>query len=196
MPGGSLYGPPELDLRSVFFYRDLHRHISRYWKAYLTAAEYSVLDMIFDRTIGWGKLWERISLNQFEGGVWTKTTVYSDGTNLSKRTIQRAITSLLKNRLVLAQTTKGSAAKYAINLAWKPPLNNKHYRQTLALADSSASEWQRLMQTNEDIVIALIERKGQGLFELESAYGERLPNDSAGEGERIGSPENGDFAVP
>src|SRR6266436_8429372 len=81
----------EIDLRNIFFYRDFHRYMSRYWKCHCSAAAYSVLDMIFDRTIGWGKLWEWISLHQFEQGVWNERRVFSDGTRLSKRTVQRAL---------------------------------------------------------------------------------------------------------
>src|SRR5947207_2303199 len=97
---GEPYPVKELDLRDLVFFRDFHRMISRYWKPHLSAAEYSVLDMIVDRTLGWGKLWELISLSHFVRGVWSDEITYSDGTGLGKRTIQRAIITLLKKGVI------------------------------------------------------------------------------------------------
>ena len=153
------------NLRSPFFYRDLHRYISRYWKCHMNASEYSTLDMIFDRTIGWGKLWEWISLQHFVTGIWNEKQVYSDGTGLSKRTVQRAIMTLESKGMILKRDCFGQCSKFALNLLWKPPsmryVNGKKAFHPLG----SEEYWNKSAEGKAAETWVLIQRGGADLYE-------------------------------
>lgn len=166
------YGNPELptkeDFRSLVFYRDFHRFISRYWKRHMTSAEYSVLDMIFDRTVGWGKLFEYISLNQFVNGVWNEKSVYSDGTGIPKRTVQRTLNRLLEKGLIVQKKWKtGMTTQYAVNLFWKPP--RLQYKDGRKLFQPSGYEtfWEKTATEESMAIQSRIEGAGPIIYEVD-----------------------------
>ena len=62
----------------------------------LTPRNYLVLMFILDRTIGWDKIWEKISVNHITAGI----TNVQNGFNLSNRTVYRAMNDLLDLGLI------------------------------------------------------------------------------------------------
>ena len=77
----------------IGYVRTMHRR----WMRVVTMPEFLVLSFVFDRTWGWSKRRERITLEQFQHGVWQKKggrKCISGGTGLTKPAIMRAIKTL------------------------------------------------------------------------------------------------------
>jgi hypothetical protein len=153
------------NLKNPIFYRDLHRYMSRYWKPHIKASEYAVLDFVFDRTIGWGKLWEIISLRHFATGVWNETKVFTDGTGLGKRTIQRALNRLVELGMVRKQGEKGERCWYSLNLLWEPPRFRYLKGKTPCRPAGSKSYWQDVADSKSAETYVIVQRDSEGLVE-------------------------------
>jgi hypothetical protein len=149
-----------LDLHNVLFFRDLHRYISRYWMAHLTAAEFSVVDMVLDRTFGWGKLWEYISLNQFVHGVSSHGKVFSNGTGMSKRTVQRAVRRLQASRTIFSKKAKGDLSRFALNLIWEPQAS-KYFDSKSSIGQAY---WSNDVTAQSSDLFAVIQREASVLY--------------------------------
>jgi len=160
-------------LSKTIFYRDVHRYISRYWKFHIGPAEYLVLDMVFDRTIGWGKLWECIPLNHFVYGMWNGEDVYTDGTGMGKRTVQRAIETLCSNKVIRKRGTKGEAASFAVNLLWKPPALAHLGLNTPECSTGAQRYWQDVAARESRKIYELIQLGGEGLYDCHFKKGRR-----------------------
>ncbi len=95
----------------------------REWFRYLTALQRLALLFVYDRTLGWGKEWERITMDQCSEGVWDQ-----DGrchaapfTSCRKRAAE-VIQSLVELGLVRTERRGMDRAKrYALNFDWKSP---------------------------------------------------------------------------
>jgi hypothetical protein len=149
-----------LDLDSVLFFRDLHRYISRYWKAHLTPAEFSIVDMVLDRTFGWGKLWEYISLNQFVHGVSSRGKAFSNGTGMSKRTVQRAVRSLQVSQAIFSKKTKGDQSRFALNLLWEPK-TSKYFDSESCIGQAY---WSKDVTAQSSDLFAVFQREAPVLY--------------------------------
>jgi len=105
------------------FGRDTLREINRKWKHDLTIYEWGAVVFVFERTIGWNKKWERISLRQFAQGVFGK-----DGTSYAAPFIScasragKTLDRLVERGAILRRYSKShdQAREYAINTKWKP----------------------------------------------------------------------------
>ena len=106
------------------------RVLFRQWLRVVTLPEFAVLCMVFDRANGWNKRAERITLEQFETGVWSDTTCISGGTGLARHTILTAIESLTgdkykdaKNRTPLVKEARSDRQIfYSINFDCMMPV--------------------------------------------------------------------------
>ena len=105
-------------LSSPVTQREVMKMILREWRPYLKLAEFSVLMVIADRTLMWGKLWERITLHHFTHGISRSGEVYCGGTGLSSNTVLTAIRGLHDNGFILAEKN-GQACRYALNYNWE-----------------------------------------------------------------------------
>lgn len=117
---------------------ELRKVIERQWSVALSLSEYRVLMMVFDRTMGWGKVWEKITYRQFIDGVQGGDgTVWHCGTGLTPATVSKCLSSLTEMRL-LFRNDKG---KYSINQAWTPmmkePKKVRSAEPTLAMPRAS-----------------------------------------------------------
>jgi len=90
----------------------------RKWNSLLTPAEYSVAAMIFDRTLMWGKEWEKIPERHFLEGVQTKKGSVNDGISLSRPTLLRTLKSLISKGAVRMRSPSNCrvANEYALNM--------------------------------------------------------------------------------
>ncbi len=104
------------------FIHEVQRKMLREWFRYLTALQRLALLFIFDRTLGWGKEWERITMDHCSQGI-----VGSDGvfyaapfTSCRKRAAE-VVHSLVELGLVRVESRKHDRAKrYALNFDWTP----------------------------------------------------------------------------
>lgn len=90
-----------------------HR-LDREWMSSLKPTEYMVLSLVFDRTIGWGKPSERITIRDFVEGKRNATC----GTSLSRRTVIAVLAALAKRGVLMRRGRDGNV--YEINFAWEP----------------------------------------------------------------------------
>jgi len=72
------------------------KYMSRFFYPYIKPSERIVLDFIVDRTIAWGKEWEKIRKVTFIKGMRNVTA----GTGLTEPTINRTLNSLLEKRFI------------------------------------------------------------------------------------------------
>lgn len=110
---------------ALYYLRILHR----VWMRPLSAAEFKIVAFVFDRTIGWRKRRERITLRQLSNGVPSGDgSLYSGGTGLSRRTIIDALSRLTgeacRDEKGLTPLVKEVDSPhwiwYSLNFDWKP----------------------------------------------------------------------------
>ena len=107
------------------FARDTLREINREWKHDLTIYEWGAVVFVFERTIGWNKEWERISLRQFAQGVFGKDgTVYAAPFISCASRAGKTLDRLVERGAILRRYSKShdQAREYAINIKWKPQI--------------------------------------------------------------------------
>lgn len=68
----------------------------------LNGGDTKVLSFIIRQTLGWGKLWDHISLSQFEYGITRNGSgkMVTLGTGLARNSIKRALRSLVEQDLI------------------------------------------------------------------------------------------------
>lgn len=71
--------------------------LHRRWMRAVTTPEFKVLTFVFDRTCGWSKKSERITLDHFQAGVWQGRKCITGGTGLTRPTIIAALANLTGN---------------------------------------------------------------------------------------------------
>jgi len=97
-------------------YRQWHQYILRCWTPLLDLEQLAIVTFVFDRTVGWGKEWERIPLKHFTDGVYSeKGEMYSPGCGVPRSTLMRRLAILVGGPL----DRKGKN-HYRINFEWKP----------------------------------------------------------------------------
>lgn len=95
----------------------------------VTPSEFKVLAFVFDRTIGWGKQSERITLKHFVRGVMSRGKSYSNGTGLARRTIITALGRLTGEQYrdehgftpLVKTASPGRSTSYSMELRWSGP---------------------------------------------------------------------------
>lgn len=92
---------------------ELQQLITRKFLPSLTPAEFVVLSYIFDRTIMWGRVSQRISISEFENGNRT-----NGGIPLARRSIVSALGSLKAKGVIVAVGNRRSGHSYGIDFAW------------------------------------------------------------------------------
>jgi hypothetical protein len=108
-----------------------------------------------------------LGINGAKSRVWNERKVFSDGTRLSKRTVQRALKELLEMGMIRCHGNPGRAAKYAINFFWQPP-EFKYINGTRAFSPAgSKSYWEAIASGQARTVVTLIQRVGEDLYERE-----------------------------
>ena len=104
---------------SPVVYRDLHRITTRTWMGHLTPSQMLIVAFVFDRTIGWGKDRERITLDHFMNGVSSHKDelVYAHGCGLCETTVKRTIRQLVGLGVITREN-----GWYGINFEWSPDM--------------------------------------------------------------------------
>lgn len=92
---------------------DLRQQITRNWIGLVSPSEYMVIDYIFDRTVMWGRISQRITLREFKNG-----NKLNRGLSLSERTISSSIKSLLVKGLITSVGSKRVGNSYALAIDW------------------------------------------------------------------------------
>ncbi|MFC1451776.1 hypothetical protein ACFLSJ_00350 [Verrucomicrobiota bacterium] len=106
------------DLDSPVFFREWFRELARRWGAVLNPAERSIVWMVFDRTLGWGKDREWIPWRHFTGGVVAASGhIVHPGTGLSRATVARHLARLIERGAVL----RFGRCVYGLNFEWRGP---------------------------------------------------------------------------
>jgi len=103
--------------------RAILRTIIREWFLDLSALERLAVLFVYDRTVGWGKTWERITMRQCAEGVWGEEGICYAAPFTSCKNRARTIMSHLVLRKVLLSrpsVTDGRSRVYALNLRWTP----------------------------------------------------------------------------
>lgn len=92
---------------------ELQQLITRTYLPNLTPTEFVVLSYIFDRTIMWGRVSQRISIREFEIGNRT-----NGGVPLARRSIVSALGSLKAKGVIVAVGNRRSGHSYSIDFGW------------------------------------------------------------------------------
>jgi hypothetical protein len=96
----------------LIFQRDFTRHLIRHWLKHLSGCEAACVLFIFDRTIQWGKLHERIPLRHFTDGIVSRDLkVYSEGVNFSRRQVSDSLKRLEAGKLIEVFSVTPTAPK-------------------------------------------------------------------------------------
>ena len=96
----------------IVFQRDFTRHLLRHWLKHLTGCEAACVLFIFDRTIQWGKMHERIPIRHFTDGIVSRDLkVHSEGVNYSRRQVMNALAALEAGGLIEVSSTSATAPK-------------------------------------------------------------------------------------
>lgn len=110
------YGNPEISS----LYIPVVKKLSHHWMGRVTSSQFCILVFIADRTLDYGKLWERIPRNHFLTGVLRREDGISlhGGTGLSESTLWRSLAILESDDLVLCRRSENRslANEYALNL--------------------------------------------------------------------------------
>jgi len=106
-------------LSSPVFYRDWSQTIDRLWQGHLTPFEFAIIRFIFDRTVGWGKEWERIPLRHFTEGVISKDDKCHGRSCLKPTAVKAALASLSEKGAILIQH-ESNCNHYSLNYEWTP----------------------------------------------------------------------------
>jgi hypothetical protein len=108
-------------LHSPAYFRDWFRVIERQWTPFLKPAAKSILYMVLDRTLGWGKQWERITVAHFVSGVPSRKgeggTGPHPGTGLGKDAVREWLAALEGAGALLRD-----GQFLSINYRWQPVL--------------------------------------------------------------------------
>lgn len=106
-------GPQPRSALSPIVKVQLQQRITRTFLPNLTPAEFVVLSYIFDRTIMWGRVSQRISIREFEHGNRT-----NGGIPLARRSIVSALGSLKSKGVIVAVGNRRSGHSYGIDFEW------------------------------------------------------------------------------
>lgn len=97
-----------------FFYRNF---LSRCMRTYLAPTEWAVLDFIFDRTLGWDKEWERISVRQFFYGSKPNEQGFQAFCGIgiqSETTLREALKTLVRYKLIQVKEHEGGSRSFSL----------------------------------------------------------------------------------
>lgn len=104
-------------LHSPAYFRDWFRVIERQWSPFLRPAAKTILYMVLDRTLGWGKEWERITVTQMVNGVKGRRddSVVHPGTGLGKDAVREWLEALVSAGALLRD-----GQFLSLNFRWSP----------------------------------------------------------------------------
>ena len=106
-------------------FREFSQKIDREWQMYLGPIGTAIVRMVMDRTVGWQKDIERISLRQFAEGVWQvkdgKRVCIHGGLRIAVGTLKRWLLKLEEVGVVRKiKDPDGGADFFSINKEWTP----------------------------------------------------------------------------
>lgn len=101
----------------------------RKWTGRFSFAEWAVVTFVFDRTVGFGKIWERITLDHIEFGVWSELgECVIPGIGGTRTTIVKCIATLTgdkykddEGRTPLIRRDAEGKIYYALDFKYKVP---------------------------------------------------------------------------
>lgn len=103
------------------FIREVHRQMVRDWFRHLTALQRLAILFVYDRTLGWGKEWERITMDQCSGGIYgSDGQCYAAPFTSCRKRASEVLRSLIDIGLLRVEYRgKDRAGRYAINFNWR-----------------------------------------------------------------------------
>ena len=104
----------ERDIKSARWQVAVFRHLSRVWRAHLTAPEFSLLHFFIDQTVGWGQRSKKLTLRQIAEG--TPATV---GTAMSRTQIKTHVKSLQEKGFIRVGEDKSTGLRVTPVLPWE-----------------------------------------------------------------------------
>jgi hypothetical protein len=106
----------QVDLKNAEFYRSWTRKIMRQWRAGLSGSELHVLLFITDRTLGWGKQWERITRKHFQEGVHSRDgEMVAAPVPIVGRTLDTALKRMEEDGIILVRDGNNRTLYYSLN---------------------------------------------------------------------------------
>lgn len=107
---------------------ELFNYIVRYWFHHLTALERLAVIFIYDRTWGWNKEWEEITVNQFTQGLvrcnegtWVSYAApFSKDRTGAQKVIKRLVDKGVIFRRPVPNDSRGMI-EYSLNIDWVIP---------------------------------------------------------------------------
>jgi hypothetical protein len=106
------------------FVREVHRKMVRVWFPHFSALERLALIFVYDRTLGWGKEWERITMEHCAEGVYDERgqCFAAPFTSCRKRAgeVMRGLCDAGAIRFTVHPTDK--AKRYALNFDFDPSM--------------------------------------------------------------------------
>lgn len=104
------------------FIREVHRKLVREWFRDFSALERLALLFIYDRTLGWGKEWERITMDQCSQGVISDEGVcYAAPFTSCRKRAAATLTALFDAGAIRrGPASADKSRRYALNFDYKP----------------------------------------------------------------------------
>lgn len=117
----------QANLSSPVYFREWFRVIERQWSADLPTSAKAIVWMVFDRTLGWGKEWERIPLRHFTDGVKRvgQDEYTHPGTGMNRSTVREWLGILVKAGVLRRE----GDSHYALNYEWNPQPITRNMRE-------------------------------------------------------------------
>lgn len=120
-------------------------------------AEYCVLWFIFDRTIGFGKKWERVTLDQLEFGVWSGDKCILPGVGGTRATVVKCLTALVGDKyrnergdtVLVRNYGPHREINYAINFNYTVPQTMMPIPKRLRVSDGSNTKLDKFRNYTE-----------------------------------------------
>ena len=99
------------------FARAALNKIVREWSFSLSLSEFRAVIFVYDRTIGWGKEWETITVDQMVNGVWNEdnTKFFASPIGTNKNRVRKTINGLVERGL-LRRRSAGKSSQYSLVL--------------------------------------------------------------------------------
>lgn len=112
------------DFKDWQFILETHRKIVREWFTHLSTLQRLAVLFVYDRTLGWGKEWERITMDQCVQGIVSEEGVrYAAPFTSCRKRASLVFKSLVQ--LGALRTEKigwDRASRYALNFDWTPEM--------------------------------------------------------------------------
>lgn len=132
------------EIRDWQFRIEFLRRITREWFPFLSSTQRLAIIFVYDRTLAWGKEWERITTKHCSEGIFGKDgTCHAAPFTSCRKRAGTILRSLFDLGMLRKQSRNGDrACRYAFNFDWQPTMKlPKRLRMAQEKAQKTSNEW-------------------------------------------------------